>query len=136
MPCETKMWSQYWYPIQKLGPAQYANLDAVVSLLVQGNQARAGVAVARAFPQARIALLAEGKSVDELCITGLNLEQYRHATRGADAYWREALRRDAGDARCNNALSQKAAARRLLASVLAREPNHVLAADLADEQYA
>ena len=121
MPGKTKTWSQYWYPIQKLGPAQYANLDAVVSLLVQGNQARPGVAVARAFPQARIALLAEGKSVDELCITGLHLEQYRHATRGA---------------RCNNALSQKAAARRLLASVLVREPNHVLAADLADEQYA
>jgi hypothetical protein len=25
-PGETKIWSQYWYPIQKIGPAQHANL--------------------------------------------------------------------------------------------------------------
>ena len=31
-PGETKSWSQYWYPIQKIGPAQHANLDAAVSL--------------------------------------------------------------------------------------------------------
>ena len=175
MPGETKSWSQFWYPIQKIGPAQHANLDAAVSLSVTGSQARAGVSVTRAFPQARITLLAKGKplasftrdlapgaafvetvalakntpndalrlvvcdrdgrqliafapktrvptevpppatepalpadieSVDELYITGLHLEQYRHATRGADTYWREALRRDAGDARCNNALGR------------------------------
>lgn len=41
---------------------------------------------------------------EELYLTGLHLEQYRHATRNPDAYWREALRRDAGDSRCNNAL--------------------------------
>ena len=43
-------------------------------------------------------------SSDELYFIGLHLEQYRHATRGPELYWREALRRDAGDARCNNAL--------------------------------
>jgi tetratricopeptide (TPR) repeat protein len=43
-------------------------------------------------------------SADELYVTGLHLEQYRHATRSPVDYWREALRRDAGDARCNNAL--------------------------------
>ncbi len=43
-------------------------------------------------------------SCDELYVTGLHLEQYRHATRSAEAYWREALRRDPGDARCNTAL--------------------------------
>jgi tetratricopeptide (TPR) repeat protein len=43
-------------------------------------------------------------SADELYITGLHLEQYRHATRPADIYWREALRRDPRDSRCNNAL--------------------------------
>jgi tetratricopeptide (TPR) repeat protein len=41
---------------------------------------------------------------DELFITGLHLEQYRHATRSPAPYWQEALRRDPGDARCNNVL--------------------------------
>jgi hypothetical protein len=36
-PGETKTWSQYWYPIQKIGPAQHANLDAAVSLRVRWN---------------------------------------------------------------------------------------------------
>jgi tetratricopeptide (TPR) repeat protein len=44
-------------------------------------------------------------STDELYITGLHLAQYRHATRAADAYWREALRRDPGDSRCHTALA-------------------------------
>lgn len=47
---------------------------------------------------------AEIASVDELFITGVHLDQYRHATRRADLYWREALRRDPGDSRCNHAL--------------------------------
>ena len=34
-------------------------------------------------------------------MTGLHLEQYRHATRCPTLYWREALRRDPDDARCN-----------------------------------
>ena len=46
----------------------------------------------------------EIQSNDELYITGLHLDQYRHATRHADAYWREALRRDPADSRCNNAM--------------------------------
>ena len=43
-------------------------------------------------------------SADELYITGLHLDQYRHATRCATLYWREALQRDPLDARCNNAM--------------------------------
>jgi tetratricopeptide (TPR) repeat protein len=43
-------------------------------------------------------------SNDELFITGLHLDQYRHATRSPVIYWREALRRDPLDVRCNNAL--------------------------------
>ncbi|MBE7499784.1 MAG: DUF5107 domain-containing protein [Verrucomicrobiales bacterium] len=43
-------------------------------------------------------------STDELFVTGLHLEQYRHATRCPTLYWREALRRDPADARNNNAL--------------------------------
>jgi tetratricopeptide (TPR) repeat protein len=43
-------------------------------------------------------------SADELYITGLHLDQYRHATRCPTLYWREALRRDSHDSRCNNAM--------------------------------
>jgi tetratricopeptide (TPR) repeat protein len=46
----------------------------------------------------------EIQSNDELYVTGLHLDQYRHATRGAEVYWREALRRDPADSRCNNAM--------------------------------
>jgi tetratricopeptide (TPR) repeat protein len=46
------------------------------------------------------------RSPDELFLTGLHLEQYRHPTRAPEDYWREALRRDAGDSRCNNALGR------------------------------
>ncbi len=172
-PGETKSWSQYWYPIQKIGPAQHANLAAAVSLKALGNKIRLGIAVTAAIPGARVRLtvadrplysircdllpgvplvrtirLPRGRaetdlrltvtdregaeiisyqprthppgkvpspateppaprdlaSADELYLTGLHLEQYRHATRCPTAYWREALRRDAGDARCNQAL--------------------------------
>jgi tetratricopeptide (TPR) repeat protein len=41
---------------------------------------------------------------DELYLTGLHLEQYRHATRTPEPYWNEALRRDPEDARSNNVL--------------------------------
>jgi len=185
-PGETKSWSQYWYPIQQIGPAQQANLDAAVSLRCgtrQVAEVAVGVAVTRPFAGAVITLsriitrgraragrsgrlarftrdLAPGKpfvasvtlpdgvretdlelvvtgrdgreiiayqpqprparpvpppateppepeaiaGTDELFVTGLHLEQYRHATRCPTRYWREALRRDPRDARCNNAL--------------------------------
>ena len=47
---------------------------------------------------------AEIETVDELWLTGRHLEQYRHATRLPEPYWREALRRDPGDARTNTSL--------------------------------
>jgi tetratricopeptide (TPR) repeat protein len=46
-------------------------------------------------------------SADELYLTGLHLQQYRHATRSPEAYWREALRRDPGDLRSNTALARR-----------------------------
>jgi len=46
------------------------------------------------------------ESNDELYVTGLHLEQYRHATRHPEAYWLEAIRRDPGDSRSNNALGR------------------------------
>jgi tetratricopeptide (TPR) repeat protein len=43
-------------------------------------------------------------TTEELYLTGLHLEQYRHATRYPEDYWEEALRREPGDVRSNNAL--------------------------------
>ncbi len=170
-PGETKVWSQYWYPIQKIGPPQQANLEAALSLRAGKGEWTLGVAVTRKRPQAVVRVTAGGKtaavfvrnlspsaplvrqiklpgsageprisvsdktgreliscqvkppsrgqvsppateppapaeitSADELYVTGLHLEQYRHATRCPTLYWREALRRDPLDARCNNAM--------------------------------
>jgi tetratricopeptide (TPR) repeat protein len=172
-PGETKSWSQYWYPIQKIGPAQHANLDAAIHLSIKKNELQLGIAVTSNQPGATVTITGKRKelarfecdlspalpliekiklpqkiieadllirvsnstnhelisyqpkprakakvpppateppaprditSTDELYITGLHLEQYRHATRSPKIYWREALRRDPLDARCNNAL--------------------------------
>lgn len=46
----------------------------------------------------------EVNSVEQLFLTGLHIEQYRHATFKATDYYEEALRRDPGDIRNNNAL--------------------------------
>lgn len=45
-------------------------------------------------------------SVEELYLTGIHLEQYRHATRQPELYWQEALRRDPGESRAHNALGR------------------------------
>ena len=176
-PGETKTWSQYWYPIQRIGPARAANLAAAISLRARGGAGRTvvrlGVGVTAEQPGAIISVTAKKKtlarfervlspgkplveefvvpkgiaktqlrvvvaaksgrelvsyspkprltgqtpspateppapaqiaSADELYLTGLHLEQYRHATRSPVLYWREALRRDPLDSRCNNAM--------------------------------
>ena len=46
----------------------------------------------------------EMDSNEQLYLTGLHLEQYRHATFDPAKYYREALKRDPGDARNNNAM--------------------------------
>jgi len=174
-PGETKAWSQYWYPIRAIGPAQHANLDAALSLQVTKRRARLGVATTSRHPGAIVRLERAGRLVrrwcqtlspdhpfiaelslpprtaatnltlrvttsdgrelisytpkktperespapateppppaevsgnDELFVIGLHLEQYRHATRSPVDYWREALRRDAGDSRAHLALGR------------------------------
>lgn len=181
-PGETKAWTQYWYPIRSIGPADQANIDAAVSLRFRDDRIRVGVSVTNRFHACRVVLshrldnrifidqtvdlsptapwvmtesipddvpleqlsltvtqpggreiirhtpkvapppptpakLAELAatepkapqditSADELFFTGVHLEQYRHATRHPEPYWREALRRDPGDARCNLALGR------------------------------
>jgi tetratricopeptide (TPR) repeat protein len=173
VPGETKVFSQYWYPIRDIGPVQKANLDVAVSLTVSDGKARVGTCVTQTLLEAHVRLVAssteiaawtcdltpdsaivqsatlppgvsnndlsviieaqDGKELlrytpdppvrtespvpatepplpeeiagnDELYVTGLHLDQYRHATRKPDAYWREALRRDSEDSRCNNAM--------------------------------
>ena len=47
---------------------------------------------------------AEVETNEQLFLTGLHIEQYRHATYSAVDYYEEALRRDPTDSRCNNAL--------------------------------
>jgi len=170
-PYETKTFSQYWYPIQKIGPAKNANAEAAVNLEIGATSACVGVCVTsrrnvrvvlsrnglpvideqleispgQPFSQTidapgtkpeeyRLAVLdsagkeliayqpeksADSKlpdpateplppeqiqSIEELYLTGLHLEQYRHATRLPEAYWREGLRREPQDARLNNAM--------------------------------
>ncbi|HET9571565.1 MAG TPA: DUF5107 domain-containing protein [Bacteroidales bacterium] len=43
-------------------------------------------------------------SIEQLFLTGLHLEQYRHATYNPMDYYQEALSREPGDSRCNNAM--------------------------------
>lgn len=167
-PYETRSWSQFWYPIQQMGPAKNANRLAALNLEAQAGKLKIGLCVTEAFENARILVSAGGKNLleeitnlapghpflrevpggeaeirvlsgegreiihyapaevgktttlpqparepaapkdisspDELYLTGLHLEQYRHATRYPEPYWEEALRRDPLDSRSNTAL--------------------------------
>ncbi len=174
-PGETKQFSQYWYPIQDIGPAHQATRDGAVSLVVDGAQARLGFAPTRpravqvtlrcedrvlwkaeadtapgnpvvvhaelapgTLPeQLTVVIESEGTvliswtprpeptdvklpapadeppapedvaTVEELYLTGLHLQQYRHATRSPIPYWIEALRRDPDESRVNTALAAR-----------------------------
>jgi tetratricopeptide (TPR) repeat protein len=55
-------------------------------------------------PASPIPVPAAIKTVEELYLAGLHLEQYRHATYSAEDYYREAIRREPSDIRNNNAL--------------------------------
>jgi len=57
-PGETKSWSQYWYPIREIGPAQHANLEAAISLGRANGQLQLGVAVTRKQPKAVVTITA------------------------------------------------------------------------------
>lgn len=63
-PGETKTWSQYWYPIQQIGPAQHANLNVAISLR-RNADLRIGKPLEnrRDQPIGRSALLSFGVSV-------------------------------------------------------------------------
>jgi tetratricopeptide (TPR) repeat protein len=74
---------------------------------------------------------AEVPSTEALYLAGLHLELYRHATREPEGYYREALRRDPGDVRNNNALGllllrrgQLARAEPLFRAAIATQTRH------------
>ena len=74
-----------------------------------GRMAEPDVATEPPLPQ-------DVASSDELFLTGLHLEQYRHPTRSPEEYWLEAIRRDAGDSRSNHAIGRWALRRGELAA--------------------
>lgn len=59
-PGESKTWSVYWYPIQKIGPAQKANEDAALSLRVEGGQLHLGLATVQRHTGLRVVLTKSG----------------------------------------------------------------------------
>jgi tetratricopeptide (TPR) repeat protein len=58
-PWETKTFSQYWYPIRKIGPAQMANRDAALSL----GAGTIGVSVSGVFRDAAIRVMKGDQTV-------------------------------------------------------------------------
>jgi tetratricopeptide (TPR) repeat protein len=66
-PGETKTFSQYWYPIQQIGPAQQATLEAALHLEIvhsaHGSTIDLGVAATRLIPQAKIEVVTENGDV-------------------------------------------------------------------------
>jgi tetratricopeptide (TPR) repeat protein len=172
-PGETKTFSQFWYPIRKIGVPDIANIDAALHLERQGSRVLLDLLVTHAMPGSVIrvktdsrefathrddlkpesplhvefaipvaaqnlevvvessggevilryapteivpvdrpevatepSLPEEVESNDDLYLIGLHLEQYRHATRSPEPYWREAVRRDPNDSRANHALGR------------------------------
>ncbi len=83
------------------------------------------------------------RSVEELYLAGLRLEQFHNARLDPEAYYREALRRDPGDARTNTALGLRLlrrgrledAERHLAAAVSRLTANHTRTGD-GTAQYA
>ncbi len=175
MPGETRVWDQYWYPIQKIGPATFANQHAALSIKCDANSLQIGICVAAEQASCTVTIQSKGNTLfsstqtilpgapfiksipftqtsdargiravvttklgevlinhspedikpvtdvqaaeepplpeeiesnDELYLTGLHLQQYRHATRSPAAYWQEALRRDPDDSRCCTAMAE------------------------------
>jgi tetratricopeptide (TPR) repeat protein len=173
-PGETKRFSQFWYPLQRIGPPQAACLQCALSLTTQEHRVNIGVQATEDLGNTTVTLLCHGAVIarwtqdirigeplllehrfedvvpesdlavtmeangapllryapgeivpapvptvateppgpsaiasnEELYLTGVHLAQYRHATRWAEVYWQEALRRDAFDARANTALGE------------------------------
>jgi tetratricopeptide (TPR) repeat protein len=171
-PGETKTFSQFWYPIRKIGVPDFANTNAALRVERHEDHVRLHLMVTCAMPGSAIRLMSNGREIaahqedlkpespvsiefsipaaiqdlevvlesagetvlryapteiapvdrpevatepplpeqvasnDELYLIGLHLEQYRHATRSPEPYWREAVSRDPQDSRANCALGR------------------------------
>ena len=69
MPYETKTFSQYWWPYQKIGVPQNANRDAAVRLVREKDGSfSAGVAVSAVQGGATVRLIADGRTVKSVKI--------------------------------------------------------------------
>ncbi|MHA6625934.1 DUF5107 domain-containing protein [Pseudonocardia sichuanensis] len=55
-PGETKVFSQFWYPIREIGPVHAASVDAAVRVDVEPGGVRVGVAVTAERPGCRVRL--------------------------------------------------------------------------------
>jgi tetratricopeptide (TPR) repeat protein len=88
------------YPSHEL---QLALFDAKEQLLVSYQPEKE---LEKPIPEPEKAALAPEKieSLEQLFLTGLHLEQYRHATYNPMDYYLEGLKREPGDSRCNNAV--------------------------------
>ena len=56
-PGETKSFSQYWYPLQQIGPPQAASLQCSLSVAVDGRAVRIGVQATEHLRNATVTLL-------------------------------------------------------------------------------
>lgn len=178
-PGETKVFSQYWYPLSGTGPVQQATRDLAASLTLQESDhrhVRLAINATRVLPNTEVTIRttdgtqiftdrmdlapddaaitiipvsdriastelelligpeqhpllhlapasapdgadaaparepsdpSEIETVDELYLTGVHLEQYRHPTRSPEPYWSEALRRDPGHVNTNTGLGHR-----------------------------
>jgi tetratricopeptide (TPR) repeat protein len=87
----------------KLEELSFTVYDAKGKILVQYQEEKTEI---KAVPDpAKAALDPEAiASIEQLFLTGLHLEQYRHATYNPLDYYLEALKREPKDVRCNNAV--------------------------------
>ena len=65
-PGETRSWSQHWYPIRAIGPAQHANTEAAVSLHRTQGRIHFGVATTAEHPGAVITLFVGSRKIVSL----------------------------------------------------------------------
>jgi tetratricopeptide (TPR) repeat protein len=59
-PGETKRFSQFWYPLQRIGPPQAASLQCALNLTAKNGQVRIGVQATRDLTHATVTLTCRG----------------------------------------------------------------------------
>ena len=67
-PYETKEFSQYWWPIQKIGVVHNANRDFAVHLEIENGKAQIGVAASERFDGATLVLRHNGTELHNVAV--------------------------------------------------------------------